>query len=83
MKTEHMMLAGLAFLLLMPRRPVASAAPQQPNPADPSNWYADQWARIYGDDLTLYGSHPAPSAYDNYSNSRVNDVGFNAPVGGR
>ncbi len=74
------MLAGLAFLLLMPRR--QAAVQQAPNPADPSNWYADQWARIYGADLSQYGSHPAPSSYDNYSYYGP-DMGFNATVGGR
>ncbi len=82
MKTEYMMLAGLAFLLLLPRRQMAPAQPAA-NMGDPSNWYADQWARIYGADLTLYGTHPAPSTYDNYSAASYNDMGFNAPVGGQ
>lgn len=72
MKLEEIVLAGIAVALVVhsQRKAVAVAQVQQANTMtgaqDPSNWYSDQWAQLYGGNLSTNGQNNVPSGYTHF-----------------
>lgn len=67
MSIEHVVLIGFALIFLSKSQAKAKAAVNVNGlVADPTNWNQDQWARLYGIDLTIDGNHPQQSPYDVY-----------------
>jgi hypothetical protein len=79
MKTTTMIFIGVGILVLMRAQAMAQVKSQVTEAAivDPGNWYADQWARIYGADLGVNGQNPAPSTLDAYG--LAGEMGFQTP----
>jgi hypothetical protein len=76
MKTTH--IALLVAVLLLARRRAAAQPPAAAKPGylvDSSDWYSDQWARIYGADLMATDAQSPHSAYGMTS---CKCTGFNA-----
>lgn len=72
MKTEYIVLAGVAMLWWSRRRPAqASASAPAPvgwlehAPVNPSDWYGDQWQRMNGGDLfgVMDAKHPVQNSH--------------------
>lgn len=67
MSIEHIVLIGFALVFLSKSQVKAKAAVNVNGlVGDPTNWQHDQWARLYGIDLTIDGTHPQQSPYDVY-----------------
>jgi hypothetical protein len=66
MKNQYMWIAGLLLVAAVARGRATPAVPPQvaAKYGDPGNWYLDQWARLFGVDLTLDGEHSVPSGLD-------------------
>lgn len=68
MKVETIFWCGVGYMFLVKSR--QSALVQQSQVAkmnDPTNWGADQWSRLYGDDLAMAGGqHDAQSGLTPY-----------------
>jgi hypothetical protein len=76
MKTTHIAMIIGALLLLRPRTAQVQPLATAPNYlANSSDWYGDQWARLYGADLL---PTDAQSSHSPYGLTSCKCTGFNA-----
>jgi hypothetical protein len=75
MSKQNIILCGMALLVLSGlRRRTTVRQTQRAALLDPTSWGADQWARLYGDDLAMAGGQ-------NNAQSGLTAYGFTNAMG--